>query len=672
MKSRSAVGLVSIGIFVGCTAGPPENDAAQARDELQIGNVGSQGALGRLPAVAADTVDREFFVHTLGKRCLDFGGEGSWRVGAPVFIYTCNGSVAQRVRVREIDDGSHDVELHTPYRLGGPDFCIGVRGGRVTPGAALELQKCNFATRGDAPPDLPACEAPPCRQHLASQRFALDGDSIMMGAQADDLRVSRELVLRLQGGVTLNRTPLVVGGERDASDVEYLRFRAADGSDAFPTSGFVRIAPSTLPHTKSDHWLRWASEKGWGTVIEIDPTRDFVITEPQAISAGVTLRGSRLRRDRGPTIKFAAQGQAAIWITGDRARVTGLRFDGPDERQVINLYTGKPLRAPSGAISVRPEEPGEAPRHVTIDHVEITHWGAAAIDIIGNDESHAAVCDLEPSPRYAYPRALNIRALRNYIHENQRKGGYGIAVGNGAIALAQGNVMFKNAHSITADPWRHSSYVAYDNLLTEETFPSEHSSNQDFDVHGTGGAGDNGSFDGGNAGESFDIGWNTFLGDDHYALNLRGNPCGFLLFHHNISVQRIGDAIRNNSGGPLQGYPPTTDPPLRQVFFWENRFAEVTPMDMIGSGDFDGDGRLDDFVGTGNTWWYSSNRQSEWRLLNRMPEYAPMVRFADIDGDGLTDVLAYRDGDEVVSWAGRTPWQKTGFTGGGPRPPGRL
>ena len=57
---------------------------------------------------------------------------------ASVFIYGCNGSVAQQVRIKEIDQDSHDVELRVRDR-----FCIGVRGKQVTPAGR---SNCSCAT----------------------------------------------------------------------------------------------------------------------------------------------------------------------------------------------------------------------------------------------------------------------------------------------------------------------------------------------------------------------------------------------------------------------------------------------------------------------------------------------------------------------------------------------
>ena len=175
--------------------------------------------------------DRTFFIHDIGHRCLDFGAQASWAVGSPVYIYSCNGTVAQQVRVKEVDD-THDVKLLVQSL-----FCIGVRGGVVVVGRPLELQVCN-----DAAP---------------VQRFAFDGDAILMGTQSSG-RVSRNFVIEPEFDYTPSRTLLVVG-TRKVSDAEYFRFEAVDRSSAFPTTGFVGVG--------SEIWLDWALALGWGTII---------------------------------------------------------------------------------------------------------------------------------------------------------------------------------------------------------------------------------------------------------------------------------------------------------------------------------------------------------------------------------------------------------------------
>ena len=129
-------------------------------------------------------------------------------------------------RVKEIDE-THDV------RLMASTFCIGVRGRVVTVGQPLELQVCD-----DASP---------------AQRFALDGDAIMMGTQSSG-RVSRNFVIEPQFDRTPSHTPLVVGTQ-EVSDAEYFRFEAVDHSSAFPTTGFVRSLHRGLAGLGSQPWL---------------------------------------------------------------------------------------------------------------------------------------------------------------------------------------------------------------------------------------------------------------------------------------------------------------------------------------------------------------------------------------------------------------------------------
>src|SRR5262249_52172694 len=123
-------------VLPACALGDPDAPQASADDPITIGIIGDFGGVPK-GGVLETPGDREFWVKGLGNRCFDFGGEGAWAVGAPVYLYGCNGSVAQRVGVREID-GSHDVEL----RVHGL-YCIGARNNEVAVGRALELQLCN-------------------------------------------------------------------------------------------------------------------------------------------------------------------------------------------------------------------------------------------------------------------------------------------------------------------------------------------------------------------------------------------------------------------------------------------------------------------------------------------------------------------------------------------------
>jgi hypothetical protein len=552
---------------------------------------------------SAPLSDRTFFIHDIGHRCLDFGGEASWAVSGPVYIYSCNGTIAQQVRVKEIDD-THDVRLLVQSL-----YCIGVRGGVVALGQPLELQLCNDA--------------------LPAQRFAVDGDAILVGTQPSG-KVSRDFVIEPQLDYTPSRTPLVVG-TRDVSDGEYFRFEAADHSGAFPTTGFIRVS--------SEPWLDWALNLGWGAVIEIDPSQplDLKGPFPKPLHAGVTLRGYRKYTFQGPEVHTCtATGQPVFRITEDNVRFTGLRLRGPisDPRcESSNLPK-------TSAVRIEPTA-GDLPHVpiVLVDHLDISYFTGSAVDTAGTDASESQKC---PDPPPALPRSTPVRVVGNFIHHN---GDYGSVTGDGAFILNQGNVFYRQyAHAISADAWGLTGYNAYDNFVL-----SEERETQQIDMHGSKNPP---GWYGGMSGDYFDVGWNTFLYTGSENINQRGTPCRFTLIHDNVFLQSKSEAITTQ----------TTDLTKHKVY--ANTFSASNPTADLAVGDFDGDGIDDIFVGTGAAWYFSSGGQAEWRLLNRMREHASSLLFADLDGDGRTDVIALHGANIDVSWGGVSPWQTINTTAG--------
>lgn len=546
--------------------------------------------------------DSSFYLRGLGNRCWDFGGQAYWAVGGPVFLYSCNSSVAQQIRVKELD-ATHDVELRVQST-----YCIGVRGGRVGIGQALELQT-------------------PCNGSPA-QRFAFDGDSILMGTQVSGA-VTRDFVIEPAGDATPNRTPLVVGS-RDVSDAEYFRMWAVDGTTRYPTTGFKRVNNETS--------LDNALALGWGTVIEIDDQQPLILTHTKKqIQAGVTLRGYRKLAYQGPEIVYPNINPDEQWIfeiTQSHVRVTGLHLRGPTDSTDGSLPIYHAIRVTDG-------------NDVLIDHIMGSSWTGSVVNVVGNDhesQPYAQDCMVPPPP--PYPRPASVRILDNFLTHNEREDrGYGVAVGAGGFALISGNVAYNNRHSITADGLQTTGYVAQDNFILSDA-PGYgflgHNHEQDTDKHGTL---DPGHWYGGVSDDYADLGWNTFLGTNRHNFEERGTPCRFTAVHDSIFVQDRNGAITSI----------TTNP--GKLAIYANQYGVPDPTGDLAVGDFDGDHIDDVFVGTGAGWWFSSGGKAEWRFLNRMPEHASQLRFGDFDGDGRTDVLALHGGVLEVSWAGISPWQ---------------
>jgi hypothetical protein len=549
--------------------------------------------------------DRAFTFRGLGTRCWDFGGEAWWAVGAPVYLYSCNGSIAQHVRVREID-ASHDVELRVTSL-----FCLGVRGGGVRAGQPLELQTCN---------GLPA------------QRFALDGDAVLMGTQPSG-KVRRDVVIEPQGEATPDRTPLVVGA-RDANDAEYFRTQAVDGSGASPTSGFVRVSTEAA--------LDWALGLGWGTVIEIDDAQPLTLlsSTTKLVQAGTTLRGYRKHTYQGPEIVFPTtppDSQSIFEVAASQVRITGLRLRGPSRSTSSSLPYYHGVTVVDG-------------NDVLVDHIDASDWTGAAVNIIGADSG--AITQTCPATLPQYPRPTPVRVVGSFLHHNEREGGgYGVGIGTGAFPFVRGNVAYMNRHSVTADGRGTTGYVAHDNFVLSAapgygTWNNNYQS--DFDKHGTN---DPGSWMGGVSDDYVDFGWNTFLGTNRINVDERGTPCRFTAIHDSVFLRSRTDAIRSLSED------------TSRLSIYANQYGAANPTSDLAVGDFDGDGVDDVFVGTGTGWWFSSGGRAEWRFLNRMPERASSLRFGDFDGDGRADVLALHGGNMDVSWGGVSPWKSINVVG---------
>ena len=80
---------------------------------------------------------------------------------------------------------------------------------------------------------------------------------------------------------------------------------------------------------------------------------------------------------------------------------------------------------------------------------------------------------------------------------------------------------------------------------------------------------------------------------------------------------------------------------------------------MIARNVFDGDGRNDSFMATGQSWWYRSGTTGPWEFLNASTKKFSEVSLGYFDGDDRCDVSA----DGVIYPGGR-PRRLLGGVGG--------
>ena len=370
-------------------------------------------------------------------------------------------------------------------------------------------------------------------------------------------------------------------------------------------------------------------------------------------------------RSLGPRIFVTdTRGSKALFdIRGDNVLIAGFRLQGPTDGIAQGDTKERGLR-------VNPED-GEAPiRNIEISNMEIFHWSGAAVAVTDN---------VNPMQR---GRLFNtnegaLRIRDNFIHHNRHGSGYGygVVVGNGAYALISQNVFDENRHAIAGDSKNennldYSGYTVRDNLILAGG--GRHCSEawwgvltgwrlhcwqtHQIDMHG-----DENEWYGshnwqcGTAGETMIIQRNTILYTSGTAIKIRGNPADKAVVDGNVfkSGSR-SDAITQN-GACGWGDNITNPIDVRP----NNEFG-VDPMAQLGSCDFFGDGQVDQFMATGNTWWAKSPSTGQWRYLNTKRERLPQLLLGRVDNDAVCDV-ALRPANPAMAprtWvkSGKGPW----------------
>jgi hypothetical protein len=584
----------------------------------------SMGVSMTLPLTYAET-QNEFLVRAYGGalvrdggKCLDYAVPPL--VGSAVFLNDC--SVAHPVVVEEINT-NHDVVLRADTLV------IGVsRGGRQPvappPERLLELQ-----TRADK-----TGQVGDRASGAVNQIFALDGDSIILAAD-------RNFVAKVQNARGTNGTPVVLG-QRQLADHESWDFRGFDGTNRYPTSGFVPVR--TIKDLK-EH----LPQATWGTVLDIKESFDIDNLELFNIPAGVTIRGNRRGTVFGPQLaaKNASPDGILFVIGSNDVRITGLRLRGPNPNR-----STKEDQPASRAIVIR----DELCQRSIVDHNDISDWTTAGVlvkqDIPGDDVD----CDKAVLPNPA-TRPAPAHIARNFIHHNLKNGdGYGANANAGGFPFIEANTFSYNRHAIAGtNSIPKTGYRAWFNLVLSGVHRYNLHKTHDFDIHGTGDNCCGGGF-GGIAGGYMDIYANTFLGKDHKNFKLRGKPCQYVEFHNNISYLAEGESAVYDIGF-FHGTPDDKDDVLK-VAEDPEQFEQPSVTKRLGVGDFDGDGVDDLLLTTGAAWYYSPAGKAEWRFLNNQTDRIGSLLFGDFDGDGRTDVFTQHGSDCFVSWGGISNWEK--------------
>jgi hypothetical protein len=351
-------------------------------------------------------------------------------------------------------------------------------------------------------------------------------------------------------------------------------------------------------------------------------------------------------------------------ITENNISVTGLHLrgaaNGSRSRQQPPLH----------GIEITADPNNKLGRGIYIGQNEFDEWTGSGVKI---DSVNVARTPEQYLPEWI-PLTKDDAGLiwveRNYFHHNAREGdGYGVGVNSGAFATVMGNVFDFNRHAVASNGFAKTGYIARFNYVLQGGFKQDSFYNQHFDAHGTNDKnGDNESTGyGGTAGDYYEIAYNVIRGDQGYycfifclktrpALMLRGKPTTGMRFDANVVVHDDLDAavsLKMDRGDTGWGED-------HDAFNFEaagNQF-DTDHSGELATGDFDGDGRTDVFVATGTAWFFSRGGQGAWEFLHASNKLTRELGFADIDNDGVTDIL-YRDGAGNLGFlkSGRVPLQ---------------
>jgi hypothetical protein len=454
----------------------------------------------------------------------------------------------------------------------------------------------------------------------------------LIGAQAPDTVVGIGIV---KSGVLVNEQPTKRVGS--AAELEQVLRSAFVGRVVIPRDA------------------RWQMMTPCGGRDELGRCFDTPMRE-LPLKSGVQLVGERGPLGSRPMLFTDAKLAAgfppayALFLIQDAndVRVEGLHFRGP---KPVSEHTKQTEYV--HAIRVVENFENQTGRRLLIADNEFDLWPGAGVQVDGNHANlHLSEWEKPENSGWKHPERLDAALVsieRNYMHHNvMQNGGYGVSVSGGAVATVEGNVFDTNRHAVASSGRAYAGYAARFNYVLQGGVMQDKYWNQHFDVHGSGQGGY-----GGYAGEHFEIALNTIRGAQHYfagfktrpVFMLRGRPAQGAHFTGNVVVHDNLDAavsLKMEKGDTGIG----EDHEAHNFHANGNQF-DTDYSTEVATGDFDGDGRADVFVANGTAWFFSRAGIRHWEFLHASNKRTGDLGFADIDNDGITDVLYRAGGGQV-------------------------
>jgi hypothetical protein len=416
-------------------------------------------------------------------------------------------------------------------------------------------------------------------------------------------------------------------------------------------------------------------------------------------------------RQPGPRIFVKdARGSSPLFeVRGDNVVISGFRLEGPTN------YIAQDGRKEKG-ILINPWGFATPIRSIEVSNMEIYYWSGLGVQVTDNvDEAQRGRLF------NTNVGAVHVWNNYFHHNRHGAGEGYGAEVSAGAYALIEQNVFDQNRHAIAGGSKHdksndYSGYTARDNLILAGG--GRHCRDSKDDAWWGGGLGAivggiiggliglavgglpglwvglqlgagagavlgiaGGAIEGswcswthqvdmhgdgniwpgkhnwlcGTAGETMIIERNTILYTNGAAIKIRGNPADKAVVDNNVfrngsrsdAIQQTGSCgwfWGDNITNPIKVTP-------------SNRFGAPDPTKQLGSCDLFGDGRQDQFMTTGVTWWAKSGKTGQYYYLNTMPEKLADLRLGDVDGDHICDVTRRSETPpRFYSKSARTKW----------------